>query len=212
MQYMNMNNGRDKGQLSVNGVGTVKAKADLAILTVGVTTSNEDVQVAQVNNANTVNAIIISLTDYGVPKENVNADNISIKRMYDNTTNEIIAYEITTTIKVEVSNLESLGDLFSLAVENGANSEVDISFTLSDISPYYNKALLLATEDALNKGSLLAKNLGLKLKPLPENIYENSSSQYSVSQRNVSYSSSPYLSSGDLSVNAQVSIVFNTYI
>lgn len=212
MQYMNMNNGRDKGQLSVNGVGTVKAKADLAILTVGVTTSNEDVQVAQVNNANTVNAIIISLTDYGVPKENVNADNISIKRMYDNTTNEIIAYEITTTIKVEVSNLESLGDLFSLAVENGANSEVDISFTLSDISPYYNKALLLATEDALNKGSLLAKNLGLKLKPLPENIYENSSSQYSVFQRNVSYSSSPYLSSGDLSVNAQVSIVFNTYI
>ncbi|WP_373598553.1 SIMPL domain-containing protein [Paraclostridium bifermentans] len=212
MQYMNMNNGRDKGQLSVNGVGTVKAKADLAILTVGVTTSNEDVQVAQVNNANTVNAIIISLTDYGVPKENVNADNISIKRMYDNTTNEIIAYEITTTIKVEVSNLESLGDLFSLAVENGANSEVDISFTLSDISPYYNKALLLATEDALNKGSLLAKNLGLKLKPLPENIYENSSSQYSVSQRNVSYSSSPYLSSGDLSINAQVSIVFNTYI
>ncbi len=212
MQYMNMNNGRDKGQLSVNGVGTVKAKADLAILTVGVTTSNEDVQVAQVNNANTVNAIIISLTDYGVPKENVNADNISIKRMYDNTTNEIIAYEITTTIKVEISNLESLGDLFSLAVENGANSEVDISFTLSDISPYYNKALLLATEDALNKGSLLAKNLGLKLKPLPENIYENSSSQYSVSQRNVSYSSSPYLSSGDLSVNAQVSIVFNTYI
>lgn len=212
MQYMNMNNVRDKGQLSVNGVGTVKAKADLALLTVGVTTSNEDVQVAQVENANTVNAIIISLNDYGVPKENINADDISIKRIYDNTTNEIIAYEITTTIKVEVSNLESLGDLFSLAVENGANSEVDILFTLSDVSPYYNEALLLATEDALNKGSLLAKNLGLKLKPLPENIYENSSSQYSVSQRNVSYSSSPYLSSGDLKVNAQVSIVFNTYI
>lgn len=212
MQYMNMNNVRDKGQLSVNGVGTVKAKADLALLTVGVTTSNEDVQVAQVENANTVNAIIISLNDYGVPKENINADDISIKRIYDNTTNEIIAYEITTTIKVEVSDLESLGDLFSLAVENGANSEVDILFTLSDVSPYYNEALLLATEDALNKGSLLAKNLGLKLKPLPENIYENSSSQYSVSQRNVSYSSSPYLSSGDLKVNAQVSIVFNTYI
>jgi uncharacterized protein len=203
---------REKGQMSVNGVGTVKAKADLAILTVGVTTSNKDVQVAQVENANTVNNIIISLSDFGIPREKINADDVSINKRYDNITNELIAYEITVTIRVEVSDLKNLGDIYSLAIENGANSNVSITFTLSNVSPYYNDALLKATQDALNKSSLLAKNLGIKLRPLPENISENSISKYAINQKNVSYSNSPYLSSGDLEVSAQVDMIFNTYL
>ncbi len=212
MQYMNMNTMREKGQLSINGVGTVKVKADLAILTVGVTTSNKDVQVAQVENANTVNNIILSLSDFGIPREKINADAVTINKRYDNVTNELIAYEITTTIKVEVSNLESLGDIYTLAIENGANSNVSLSFTISNVSPYYNEALLKATQDALNKSSLLAKSLSIKLRPLPESISENSIAQYSINQKNISYSNSPYLTSGDLEVTAQVNMVFNTYL
>ncbi|QYE98637.1 SIMPL domain-containing protein [Paraclostridium sordellii] len=213
MQYMNMNNAvREKGQLSVNGVGIVKVKSDLAILKVGVTTSNEDVQVAQVENTNTVNAVITSLTDYKIPRENINADDVIIKRIRDNTTNQVIGYEITTNITIEVTDIKNLGDIYSLAIENGANSEVNISFTLSNVNHHYKKALLKATQDALNKGNLLAKSLNIRLKPLPESISENSTSIYSVSQKNTAYSSSPFLSSGDLEVKAQVGIVFNTYL
>ena len=212
MQYMNMNTMREKGQLSVNGVGIVKVKADLAILTVGVTTSNKDVQVAQVENANTVNNIILSLSDFGIEREKINADDVNINKRYDNVTNELIAYEITTTIRIEVSNLENLGDIYTLAIENGANSNVNLTFTISNVSPHYNEALLKATQDALNKSSLLAKSLSIKLRPLPENISENSISQYSISQKNVAYSGSSYLSSGDLEVKAQVSMIFNTYL
>ncbi|CEK37189.1 SIMPL domain-containing protein [Paraclostridium sordellii] len=213
MQYMNMNNAvREKGQLSVNGVGIVKVKSDLAILKVGVTTSNEDVQVAQVENTNTVNAVITSLTDYKIPRENINADDVVIKRIRDNATNQVIGYEITTNITIEVEDIKSLGDIYSLAIENGANSEVNISFTLSNVNHHYKKALLKATQDALNKGNLLSKSLNIRLKPLPESISENSTSIYSVSQKNIAYSSSPFLSSGDLEVKAQVGIVFNTYL
>ena len=212
MQYMNMNTMREKGQLSVNGVGIVKVKADLAILTVGVTTSNKDVQVAQVENANTVNNIILSLSDFGIEREKINADDVTINKRYDNVTNELIAYEITTTIRIEVSNLENLGDIYTLAIENGANCNVNLTCTISNVSPHYNEALLKATQDALNKSSLLAKSLSIKLRPLPENISENSISQYSISQKNVSYSGSSYLSSGDLEVKAQVSMIFNTYL
>ncbi|CEO09298.1 periplasmic immunogenic protein [[Clostridium] sordellii] len=213
MQYMNMNNAiREKGQLSVNGVGIVKVKSDLAILKVGVTTSNEDVQVAQVENTNTVNAVITSLTDYKIPRENINADDVVIKRIRDNATNQVIGYEITTNITIEVEDIKNLGDIYSLAIENGANSEVNISFTLSNVNHHYKKALLKATQDALNKGNLLSKSLNIRLKPLPESISENSTSIYSVSQKNIAYSSSPFLSSGDLEVKAQVGIVFNTFL
>ncbi|GAA0865152.1 SIMPL domain-containing protein [Paraclostridium tenue] len=212
MQYMNMNAMREKGQLSVNGVGVVKVKADLAILTVGVTTSNKDVQVAQVENSNTVNNIILSLSDFGIEREKINADDVNINKRYDTVTNELIAYEITTTIRIEVSDLENLGDIYTLAIENGANSNIDLSFTISNVSNHYNEALLKATQDALNKSSLLAKSLSIKLRPLPENISENSISQYSISQKNVSYSGSPNLSSGDLEVTAQVNMIFNTYL
>ncbi|CEN88516.1 periplasmic immunogenic protein [[Clostridium] sordellii] len=213
MQYMNMNNAvREKGQLSVNGIGIVKVKSDLAILKVGVTTSNEDVQVAQVENTNTVNAVITSLTDYKIPRENINADDVVIKRIRDNATNQVIGYEITTNITIEVEDIKNLGDIYSLAIENGANSEVNISFTLSNVNHHYKKALLKATQDALNKGNLLSKSLNIRLKPLPESISENSTSIYSVSQKNIAYSSSPFLSSGDLEVKAQVGIVFNTFL
>ena len=215
MQYMNMNNIREKGQLSVNGFGSVSAKSDLAILTVGVTTSNPDIQVAQDINSRDVNLVISSLIGFGIPKEDINANSISIHRIYDNVTNDFKGYEITTLIKIKVHDLSKLGDIYSLAIENNANSDVNISFTLSDIRPYYNKALVLATKDAISKSSLLAKTLGIKLKPLPENISENSSSQYAIAPKtNVSYtsSSSPDISSGDLVVTAQVSMVFNTYL
>lgn len=212
MQYMNMNTIREKGQLSVNGVGKIKVKADLALLTIGVTTSNPDVQVAQVENSNTVNAIIVSLTDYGIPKENINAYDVSINKKYDNTTNELIYYEITTTLRIEITNLNNLGDIYSLSIENGANSNINISFTVSDTSSHYKKALLIATQDALDKAALISKNLAIKLKPLPESISENSNSIYSLSKRDIGYSSSPYLSSGDLIISAQVTVIFNTYI
>ncbi len=215
MQYMNMNNIREKGQLSVNGFGSVSAKSDLAILTVGVTTSNPDIQVAQDINSRDVNLVISSLVGFDIPREDINANSISIHRVYDNVTNDFKGYEITTLIKIEVHDLSKLGDIYSLAIENNANSDVNISFTLSDIKPYYNKALVLATKDAISKSSLLAKTLGIKLKPLPENISENSSSQYAIAPKtnaSYTYSSSPDISSGDLVVTAQVSMVFNTYL
>ena len=62
---------------------------------------------------------------------------------------------------------------------------------------------------------VLSKSLGFKLKPLPENISENSSAQFAVTPRNnlnYTYSSSPDISSGDLEITAQVSIIFNTYL
>ncbi|MBP3907047.1 MAG: SIMPL domain-containing protein [Peptostreptococcaceae bacterium] len=215
MQYMNMGSIREKGQLSVNGFGSVSAKADMAILTVGITTSDKDIQVAQENNTNNVNLLIDSLVSFGIPKKNINADSISINRIFDNVTNEFKRYEVTTLVRIEIRDLTRLGDIYSLAIENNVNSDVNISFTLSNIKSYYNKALVSATKDALDKASLLSKSLGFKLKPLPENISENSSAQFAVTPRNnlnYTYSSSPDISSGDLEITAQVSIIFNTYL
>lgn len=215
MQYMNMGSIREKGQLSVNGFGSVSAKADMAILTVGITTSDKDIQVAQENNTNSVNLLIDSLVSFGIPKKNINSDSISINRIFDNITNEFKRYEVTTLVRIEVRDLTRLGDIYSLAIENNVNSDVNISFTLSNIKSYYNKALVSATKDALDKASLLSKSLGFKLKPLPENISENSSAQFAVTPRNnlnYTYSSSPDISSGDLEITAQVSIIFNTYL
>ena len=212
MQYMNMNPIREKGNISVNGIGSIKVKANLALLTVGVTTSNQDVQVAQVENSNTVNAIIVSLTDYGISKDDINSYDVSINNNLDTKTNETPNYEITTTLRIKITNLDDVGEVYSLAIENGANSNIDVSFSVTDVEPFYKDALLIALQNAIDKGALLAKNLKIKLKPLPESISEDSISMYSLSQSDIGYSNSPYLPSGDLVVTAQVSIVFNTYI
>ncbi|MCQ4699328.1 SIMPL domain-containing protein, partial [Paeniclostridium sordellii] len=97
-----------------------------------------------------------------IPRENINADDVVIKRIRDNAINQVIGYEITTNITIEVEDIKNLGDIYSLAIENGANSEVNISFTLSNVNHHYKKALLKATQDALNKGNLLSKSLNIR--------------------------------------------------
>ena len=162
MQYGNMNMAMqvDKGSLSVIGTSSIQVPTDLALLNLSITTENTSLEEASDENARISKNILISLTDFGISKDDIDNQDVFVTKNYDNTNNTVSSYTVTNTIVIKVKDFSKLREIYSLAVENGANGNMNINFILSNPSYYYNKAVKRASQDALSKASLLAKNFG----------------------------------------------------
>ena len=66
----------DKGSLSVNGVGYLEIESDLIRLNLGITSDSKSAEEAKDKNLQTLESLITSLTDYGIPKEDINTKDI----------------------------------------------------------------------------------------------------------------------------------------
>ena len=202
----------DKGSLSVNGVGYLEIESDLIRLNLGITSDSKSAEEAKDKNLQTLESLITSLTDYGIPKEDINTKDISVTRNYIGCDNHQLSFNVTNLITVMIHDISKLKDIYSLAIENGANDSISVDFLLSNPTYYYNKALKKATIDALNKASLLASNFNLKFNPAPHKIIEKSSSLYSITySTSKSYSSAQQnLSSGLVKITAEIEAIFTT--
>ncbi|WP_042275472.1 SIMPL domain-containing protein [[Clostridium] dakarense] len=213
MQFRNNNNNicmpTNKGYLSVNGNGYIEVNADIAKLNTRVTSENKSLEEAQEQNSKIVNILLTSLYDYGIPKENIHTEDISVTRNYDYTNNVLISYKVSQLISILINDLSKLKDVYELVIENGANDDISVDFMLSNPSYYYSKALKKASQDAINKASLLAKNFSLKYNPIPSKVTEVSSSLQPIT-----YSSSSNfqdLAPGLVKIRAEVKAVFTTF-
>lgn len=213
MQYRNMRMPTGNGSLSVLGAGTVEVPADLAILSAGITTESKSIEEAKDKNEMIFKDVMRSLIDYGISQDDINTEDISVTRNYDYNTNTFQSYKISHVISVKTSDFAKLNDLYSLVIENGANDNISIIFTLSNPNTYYNKALKKASQDAISKAAILAKNFGVKYNNVPCKVTENSSSLYSITYTTpANYAYSTSITPGLVKVTAEVNAVFSTYI
>lgn len=214
MQFRNvrMPMSTPSGSMSIIGTGIIETKADLAILSIGITTESKSLEEAQEQNDKIYNNILTSVIDYGIPKENISTNDISVTRNYDYSNNTFLSYKVSHIISITTTDFSKLNDLYSLAIENGANDNITVNFTLANPHYYYNKALKKASQDAINKASLLAKNFNVKYNNIPYKIHENSSSLYSVTYPvSGSYSYSPDIAPGLIKVTSEIEATFATY-
>lgn len=215
MQYRNMRMPTSSagGSLSVIGTAILEVKSDIVILNLGVTTENKSLEEAQDQNDHIYNTIMTALNDYGIPNENLSTKDISVIRNYDYNTNTFSSYKVSHLLSIIIDNFSKLNDIYSLAIENGANDNITVSFSLSNPSSYYNKALKKASQDAINKASILAKNFGVKYNPVPCKVHENSSSLNSITYPvSGNYNYSPDISPGLIKVTCEVEATFLTYV
>ena len=196
----------DKGSLSVNGVGYLEIESDLIRLNLGITSDSKSAEEAKDKNLQTLESLITSLTDYGIPKEDINTKDISVTRNYIGCDNQQLSFIVTNLITVMIH------DVYSLAIENGANDNINVDFLLSNSTYYYSKALKKASKDALNKAALLASSFNIKFNPAPFKIIEKSSSLYSIaySSSKSFVASTQDLSSGLVKITAEIEAIFTT--
>ncbi len=202
----------DRGHLSVKGGASLEVDSDLARLNIGITTQDKSLEKAKDANNRISSLVLASLYDYGISKENINTKDVNVIRNYDYSNYQLLSYSVSNLITVLVSDFKKLNDIISLAIENGANDNISIDFILSNPTMYYNRALKKASQDAINKASLLAKSFDVQYNPTPYKIVEYTSPLYAIqysSSANYGYPSD--ISPGSVKISAEVEAFFNTF-
>lgn len=77
-------------------------------------------------------------------------------------------YEIT------VLNVQKAGEVYDIAVSNGANVAKGLRFRISHPNKYYEQALIQALQQAVEKARAIASTYNLNINPVPLSFVEES--------------------------------------
>jgi hypothetical protein len=156
--------------MTITGLGEVRAKPDMAQVTIGVVRQAPTARAALDQNSAAMAAILSRLKEEGYAEKDIQTSNFSISPRYDYSKNEqppkLVAYEVSNQVTVTVRDLTKLGGLLDAAVDLGSNQIFGVAFSLADASGARNEARRLAVGDALAKARLYAEAAGVTLGPI----------------------------------------------
>ena len=160
--------------MTVTGVGNLSVAPDTAQIQLEVRTENKQLNQAQKENAYEMNQVIDSLLKLGIAKEDIQTVSYNITPQYDYIDGKQVfrGYEVTNAINVKIADIDQVGNVIDVAVQNGANGVSTIRFTVEDEQTDYQKALSLALNDALLKAQTIAETMQVQLDPTPIKIVE----------------------------------------
>jgi uncharacterized protein YggE len=205
--------------ISASGSGEVMATPDISTVIFGVQTQNQDVKVAQQENAKITDGMISALAAAGIPREDIKTVGYTISPVYENTNlpfgQRVQYYQVTSSVQVTIRDVNRTGEIIDIAVANGANQVNSIVFSLSKEreSLLRSEALTLAVTNARNDADTVARatgvtitgvqsvSVGLVYVPV---YYDNRLAAGAAEAKTVPTPIEP----GQLSVTAQVSISY----
>ena len=211
----------DKDYFSVNGSGTVYAKADIANISVGLKTGTKKTAVeATRESVGKMNNIIAELKKLKIEEKDIKTSNYSLNPVYNYTQDNgqvLDGYEVVQTLSLKIRDLEKIGDVISKTTEQGANQVGNIDFTIDDEFALKNQARELAIKKAKEKASLIAQQSGIKLGSI-KNVVESSDSPvyptYSNAKMDFAGSSkealpSPEIQTGQNEIKVDVTVTYD---
>ena len=159
-----------------------------------------------------MNQVIDSLLKLGIDRDNIQTVSYTIIPQYNYIEGEQVfrGYEVTNAITVKITDIDQVGNVIDMAVQNGANRVSNIQFTVSDEQLYYRKALSLALKNALAKAQTMAETIQLQLDPHPIKITEELRTEpilyRSFSAKEMAVTTP--IEQGQITINATVQVEF----
>lgn len=158
--------------LSLTGEGTVRAKPDMATLSLGVVAEAATARDALAENTARMAEIIEALRAEGIESRDLQTADFAIDPRYSGPPRnpdlepfvpKIVGYSVRNTLTVRIRDLERAGQILDKAVTLGANSISGPSFTVADPSALEDLARKAAMRDARRKAVLYAEAAGVTL-------------------------------------------------
>ncbi|MBS4191241.1 SIMPL domain-containing protein [Bacillus sp. FJAT-49705] len=161
--------GSKRNIIRVTGEGKVYAKPDKAEITLGASTEDKQLEVAQKNNAMIISKIKKGLNQLGIQDEQIKTVNYSIFPQYDYVEGKQIfrGYKVEHLLQISINDIENAGLVVDTAVKNGANVVSRIRFSVGDSIQYEQQALSIAVINAYQKADTIARTLGVQLNKVP---------------------------------------------
>lgn len=163
----------ESNTMTLTGTGRVTAVPDMAVLRLGVQTTDENLTSAQSENAAITQSVLNVLHQLNITE--INTFQYKINKIYDFENGKQIdkGYSVRNILEIKTENTEQVGMVIDHAVDSGANVVEFIDFEISNTINYYLHALNLAVVNAYQKANSIAESLGIVLNPVPKRIHEN---------------------------------------
>jgi uncharacterized protein YggE len=193
-----------------------KENKDMAILSLGVTTQNMQLKIARQENAEAINKVINTLKEMGISLKDIQTQTFIINPRYDYIEGKQVfkGYEVIHTLGITVHDINKIGEIIDNAVESGANQVSGITFSISDPSIIYQKALEASVEDALMKVKTLGDKLGVTVSRVPVYMLEKSCEAITpkVAFALQTVGTGTQVQPGQIEVNATIEAIFEYII
>jgi uncharacterized protein len=206
--------------IALSAQGTIYKPADELQMNIGVVTFKDTAEEALHENSQKIAAVIESLKASGLTNLDYETGHFSINPTYTpypknpppDWKQSINGYEVSNTIFIHTSQINSAGKIIDAANQAGANNINAISFVLHDPRTYWNEALTLAVENAINDAQIIAKAANLKLVRVLSIAMENN---HYVAPRGGAYaakisdySNIPSIEAGEVKITANVNLTY----
>ncbi len=121
--------------IDVSGDAQLEIAPDQAVVRISVNSDGRDSSKVQEKNSRTMDGILRGCIGLGILEKDIETIRYSVhpKREYNSITRKYVTngYTVQHTIKVTIDDLEKVGEILALAVENGATNVGNVQFTLS---------------------------------------------------------------------------------
>ncbi|HIC69362.1 MAG TPA: SIMPL domain-containing protein [Candidatus Latescibacteria bacterium] len=197
--------------IHVSGTGTATAMPDLVEAYIGVQTFAATADAAVDNNSTLMTAVINALTVSGIAPDDIETTNFSVRPQRDYSSDEepkVVGFWVDNTARVTIRDISGVGSILTVAVTAGANNIGGVTFTVSDADSLRQAARADAVSDARNRAQTLADAAGVELGEVLSITELSGFLPIKVRAEFDAEVTSVPVQSGELSVTAQVQVVF----
>ena len=126
---------------------------------------------ALADNSASMNALFTVIKAQGVEEKDLRTSNLSVQPQYSQPqpgargefVPRVVGYQVTNTVHVRVRQIDRLGAMLDILIQNGANQVYGISFDVDKAEEFLDKVRGAAVADARRRASLYCS--GDKVKP-----------------------------------------------
>jgi uncharacterized protein YggE len=207
-------------EASFTGIGKIKAKPDIALVSLAVRTAKEaDAATAVSKNSEAINKITAMLKSKDIAEKDIKSTSFNVNPVYSYPTNEaakVEGYEAYQELQVKIRDLNKIGQVIADSSKLGANQIGNISFTIDDPENLKAQAREKAVAAAKEKAKQMQTIAGIKLGRLInvyENSYDDQPSPYYAARSDIATGlggggSVPQVSAGENEIRVDVTLVF----
>lgn len=152
--------------ISVSGSGRAFLTPDIAYISIGVHTENEDAAAAVASNNKQVQQVASALESFDIDPKDIQTTNFSIfpRQEFDNNGKPLgITFIVDNSVYVTLRDIDKVGEVLDGAVKAGANSISGIQFDVADRTEALTAARQAAVADAQAQAEELAQAAGVEL-------------------------------------------------
>ncbi len=203
--------------VNVGGEGIVTTSPDQVRLSVQVNVQLQTASAAMRSASGKTQEVLSLLKNLGVEEKNVQTSRVNVSPVYDYSKQiqpaPIIAYNATNDFSVVFKGklMDKVGDFLDKAVAAGASNFGSLQYEASKQRDLERDALTKAAADARARAEVLAKELGVKLGSvlaISENVSSGRPVPMMMRTASMDASSAAPVMSGELSIHAEVNVMF----